>query len=300
MAKEQSSPSPRYTLAAQCAQLNLVQPMRTRTSDDIAPGGQPLELLFEHSRLPHFELPAALGANYGGGLGFESPCLFANFVASLDGVVALPGDTESGQIISGRNPADRFVMGLLRACADAVLVGAGTFRESSTHLWYPDRIYPAAAGLFAEARQRLGLAAQPQFVLVSASGEIDTTAPAIAGALIITTRAGETKLRGQVPESTRVVALDAERIELSAVRDFLHAQGLQRVLTEGGPTLFTELVAQRLVDQLFVTSAPSLFGRFAGDQRKSLAHGLDLGGAAFELLSARRHGSHLFLRYALT
>jgi hypothetical protein len=31
-----------------------------------------------------------------------------------------------------------------------------------------------------------------------------------------------------------------------------------------------------------------------------LADGLDLGGAAMELRSARRHGSHLFLRYALT
>src|SRR5882757_3068680 len=139
--------------------------MSVRTSDDIAPDGQPLELLFEKSNGPHLELPEALTTTYAGKLGLARRCLFANFVASLDGVVALAGDGESGQIISGRNPADRFVMGLLRTCADAVLVGAGTFRKSSGHLWYPDRIYPAAAGLFAEARQGLGLAAQPQFVL---------------------------------------------------------------------------------------------------------------------------------------
>jgi hypothetical protein len=65
--------------------------MSTRTPDDIAPGGQPLELLFEHSDLPRFELPSELIASYGGTLGFESPCVYANFVASLDGVVALPG-----------------------------------------------------------------------------------------------------------------------------------------------------------------------------------------------------------------
>src|SRR5450432_584834 len=164
--------------------LTLAQPMSTRTSNDISPGGRPLELLFEHRDLPRFELPDELAASYGGGLGFAGPCMFANFVASLDGVVALSGDTESGQIISGRNPADRFVMGLLRACADAVVVGAGTFRKSSGHLWYPDRIYPAAAALFADARQRLGLATVPQFVLVSASGEIDVSEPAVAGALI--------------------------------------------------------------------------------------------------------------------
>lgn len=273
--------------------------MCTPTSDDIAPEGHPLELLFERCNLPSFALPAALSASYGGTLGFDSPCLFANFVCSVDGVVALPGDVESGQIISGRNRADRFVMGLLRACADAVLVGAGTFRKGAGHLWHPGRIYPAAAGLFAEARRALGLSVQPQFVLVSASGELDTDEPAIPGAIIITTRAGANKLHGRAPASTRVVALDGERVELSAVLDFLHAQGLQRVLTEGGPTLVAELVARRLLDQLFVTSSPSLFGRFAGDQRKSLADGVDLSGTRLELLSARRHASHLFLRYAL-
>ncbi|HWZ87212.1 MAG TPA: dihydrofolate reductase family protein [Polyangiaceae bacterium] len=273
--------------------------MSARTSDDIAPGGRPLELLFEHSDLPRFELPEALSDNYGGTLGFSSPCLIANFVASLDGVVAVPGSVESGQIISGRNPADRFVMGLLRACADAVLVGAGTFRKSSGHLWYPERIYPAAAALFAEARERLGLAPQPQFVLLSQSGELDTTEPAIEGALIVTTRAGESQLRARVPKSSRVVALGESTIELAKLIELLRAEGYARVLTEGGPTLFAELVAQKLLSELFLTSAPSLFGRYADDERKSLADGLDLGGAQLELLSARRHGSHLFLRYAL-
>jgi riboflavin biosynthesis pyrimidine reductase len=273
--------------------------MSTRTPHDIAPGGQPLELLFEHSDLPRLELPSELIASYGGTLGFESPCVYANFVASLDGVVALAGDAESGQIISGKNPADRFVMGLLRSCADAVLVGAGTFRKSPGHLWLPDRIYPAAGAFFAEARQRLGLAAKPQFVLVSASGEIDIGEAALEGALIVTTRGGENRLRGRVPESTRVVVLDADRVHLPAVLDLLRAEGMPRVLTEGGPTLFSELVAAKSLDQLFVTSSPALFGRFAADGRKSLAEGFDLGGAQFELLSARRHRSHLFLRYAL-
>jgi riboflavin biosynthesis pyrimidine reductase len=273
--------------------------MSTRTPNDIAPGGEPLELLFEQRDLPSFELPAALSENYGGTLGFASPRLFANFVASLDGVVALPGDTESGQIISGRNPADRFVMGMLRACADAVIVGAGTFRKSSGHLWFPDRIYPPGAAFFAQMRERLGLSAQPRFVLVSKSGEIDTTEPAIEGALIVTTEAGQSKLRARVPASTHVVALDADRIHLPSVVAFLRTGGFARVLTEGGPTLFSELVAEKLLDELFVTSSPALFGRFPADARKSLADGLDLQGAKLELMSVRRHRSHLFLRYAL-
>jgi hypothetical protein len=60
-----------------------------------------------------------------------------------------------------------------------------------------------------------------------------------------------------------------------------------------------ELVHDRVLDELFVTTSPTLFGRFPDDGRKSLTAGLDLTGAPLELLSLRRHASYLFSRYAL-
>ncbi len=273
--------------------------MTSTNQSSIAPAGQPLETLFERTGLAPFELPEALATSYGGALGLPAQCVFANFVASLDGIVALPGATESGQIISGRNPADRFVMGLLRACADAVLLGAGTFRKSAGHLWQADRIYPAAAAEFAQLRSALGLQPVPQLVLISGSGQIDVNQPAMTNAWVVTTPRGEAALRGRLPSSARLTVMDSESIRCSEVLTQLRAEGFQRVLTEGGPSLFAELVRDRLVDELFVTSSPALFGRFPQDERKSLADGLDLSGARLDLLSARRHGSHLFLRYAL-
>lgn len=242
-------------------------------------------------------VPPAIASNYGGTLSLPRECVYANFVASLDGVVALPGDTESGQIISGRNPADRFVMGVLRAAADAVLLGAGTFRKSRGHLWLPDRIYPAAATAFADMRGQLGLSERPQFVLISASGAIDPSEPALDGAWIFTTPKGEAQLGTRLPINARLTVQDSERISFADVLRSLRAAGLARVLTEGGPSLFGELVRERLLDQLFLTASPALFGRFADDDRKSLAEGFDLGGAGFELRSVRRHVSHLFLSY---
>ena len=272
--------------------------MNPSNASEIAPGGRALDLLFQRAELPHLSVPLALTSNYGGPLSLPRECVFANFVASLDGIVALPGDTESGQIISGRNPADRFVMGLLRAAADAVLLGAGTFRKSGRHLWHPDRIYPAAAAEFADMRTQLGLSERPQFVLISASGSIEVSEPAIDGAWIFTTRLGEAKLRAQLPSSARLTVQDSDRISFAEVLGSLRAAGFARVLTEGGPSLFSQLVHDQLLDRLFLTSSPVLFGRFPGDDRKSLAEGLDLSGAGFELESARRHGSHLFLEYA--
>lgn len=244
-------------------------------------------------------VPLALTESYGGTLSLPGECVFANFVASLDGIVALPGDTESGQIISGRNPADRFVMGLLRAAADAVLLGAGTFRKSGSHLWLPERIYPAAEVAFKDMRTQLGLRERPQFVLVSASGSIDVSEPAIDGAWIFTTPKGEAKLRSQLPASARLTVQDADRISLPDLLGTLRAASFARILTEGGPSLFSQLVQDGLLDQLFLTSSPTLFGRFPDDDRKSLAQGLDLNGKRLELSSLRRHDSHLFLSYAL-
>ena len=257
-----------------------------------------LEVLFERAALPQFELPAALTRAYDGTLGFSRPCLFANLVASLDGVVALPAGGESGQIISANSQPDRFVMGLLRTCADAVIVGAGTFRRSPTHLWHPGVIFPPAAAEFAEARKQLGLSPNPLLVLVTASGDIDTTQPAAQDALIVTTPRGESALRARAP-SARIVVLASDDVRFSEVLSVLHAQGAELVLTEGGPTLLAQVVSENVLDELFLTSSPLLFGRYPDDDRKSLTHGLDLGGAPLELLSARRHESHLFLRYAL-
>ena len=65
-------------------------------------------------------LPPGLRDLYDGDLHFqtspaERPYVFANFVSTLDGVVsyAIKGQA-SGSVISGYDPADRFIMGLLR------------------------------------------------------------------------------------------------------------------------------------------------------------------------------------------
>lgn len=258
----------------------------------------PLELLYERADLPRFDLPAALLEKFRGCLGFERPRLFANFVSSLDGVVALPVEGDSGPIISEHSQTDRFVMGMLRACAEAVIVGAETFRKATGHIWSAEAIYPPAAQHYAEARGRLGLAARPQLVIVTRSGAIDVAQPATNGALIVTSRAAEPALRAKLAGRAEVIALDSEAIRMKALVPLLHQRGLRLLLTEGGPSLFARIAAERELDELFLTASPALFGRMPNDRRKSLADGLDLRGATLELLSVRRAGSHLFLRYA--
>ena len=46
-------------------------------------------------------------------------------------------------------------MGLLRASADAVMVGAGTLQDAGANsLWTPEYVYPDAKRLYAEYRDQ--------------------------------------------------------------------------------------------------------------------------------------------------
>ncbi len=79
-------------------------------------------------------LPPSLAARYGGPLRFPETGVhvFANFVSTIDGIVSfdIPGQDQAKQVSRGY-PGDRFMLGLLRAAADAVIVGAGTLRTPS-------------------------------------------------------------------------------------------------------------------------------------------------------------------------
>ncbi|MGX1887164.1 RibD family protein [Streptomyces sp. NPDC055287] len=265
---------------------------------------EPLELLYEEAGQPSFGLPATLATAYSGDLGFTTPCVYANFVASLDGVVALgPEYPSSGSAISGREPADRFVMGLLRACADAVLIGAGTLRATPRHLWTPDHVCPQAAPDFRALRRSLKRATQPQLVVVTASGNVPTEHPALqSGAFVATTADGARRLEGRLPPTCAILtAVEGPALRMADVFASLHAQGHTAVLSEGGPRLIGHLLGEGLLDELFLTTSPVLAGR-AGTSRPGVISGLELlpnQPAWTDLISARRRDSYLFLRYRL-
>lgn len=263
---------------------------------------EPLESLYESPGLPDWTLPDRLAAAYGGGLGFADECLYANFVTSLDGVAALgPEHPSSGSAISGREPADRFVMALLRACADAVLVGAGTLRATPTHRWIPEHVFPAGADEFAVLRRNLGRAAQPELIVVTASGDLPAAHPALQGnALIVTTSAGARRLDGHLAGACELVVLgDGPVLGMREVMTAVRARGHAVVLSEAGPDVLGHLVADRLLDELFWTVSPVLAGRGVVP-RPGLVSGIELLPGrwdAAELVDAKRRASYLFLRY---
>jgi riboflavin biosynthesis pyrimidine reductase len=218
-------------------------------------------------------------------------------------VVAIPDLPRSNTLISGRSEADRFVMGLLRASADAVLVGSGTMLASPAGTWSPERVYPPAADEFAELRRRRGRPERLTVAFVTAGESFDPTHPALEhDAIILTTERAAADLRARVPAASEVVSVnDGDRVDLRRALVCLRERRYSLILSEGGPTLFGSLLALGLVDELFLTISPLLAGRSVAP-RLQLVEGVELlpdATVSLHLLSARRHGDHLFLRHRL-
>jgi riboflavin biosynthesis pyrimidine reductase len=263
---------------------------------------KPLERLYTVSGLAASELPPALAQLYDGGLGFEGARVFANFVSSIDGVVALPSIDASPSVISRKSEADGFVMGLMRASADVVLVGAGTLRAEPEHRWTPEFIYPQASDDYQRLRRELGMAPEPKLAVLTSGGDLDPGIPALEGAMVLTTPRGARRLKRGRPFPTAVIEVgDGEYLDLRKVIHALRSRGMKMILSEGGPTVIGQLLDLRLLDELFLTISPILIGRTGWEVRPGLAEGVDLldkGGATAEVFSVHRHGSHLFVRYS--
>jgi riboflavin biosynthesis pyrimidine reductase len=269
---------------------------------------EPLLTLFDETPGDSLPLPAELLALHGPlrmDARADRPHVFTNFVASLDGIVSIDPPRGTGADLSGGDAHDRAVMGLLRAVADAVVIGAGNLRAEGDHVWTAERVCPELAPAYARLRAALGKPPAPLQVVVTGSGDVDLSRAVFSGvapAVVVTTRAGAARVAAQRGTVRVVVPAPGEGwIPLRAV---LEAAGLgpgARVLVESGPTSTTRFLAEGAVDELFLTRAPILVGRGGSPATLGLVEGQVFrpGALRARLVSARRSGDLLLLRYAV-
>jgi riboflavin-specific deaminase-like protein len=216
--------------------------------------------------------------------GGGAPRLALNMIASVDGRIAVGG--RSAPLSS---PADRALFHALRAGADAVMAGATTVRI--------ERYGPIVRSEQTRAwRVSRGLAAQPLAVIVSRSLDLHPLPPLLAdeGSRVAVITPSSHDIQG--------AAAQVDYVRSANLRDGLEQlaarHGVRTIVCEGGPTLNGSLVAESLVDDLFLSIAPLLVGDTPDGG--ALLHGAaPAAPRPLELAMLLRCESQLFARYAV-
>lgn len=210
----------------------------------------------------------------------DRPYVVVNMVATVDGQGRVDGDTSDLG-----DETDQQLFATLREQVDCVMAGARTVAIEN---------YKAPAGK-QETRERRadrGLAPRPVFATATRSGELPLDAPLFqdpdARIVVFTTTTPDL---GAASASVELVALEDPKSMLNHLR---HEYGVRSLLLEGGPHINTPFFADELVDELFLTLAPTLVGAgtpfpiIAGDlPRRQKLH----------LIGALLASEHLYLRY---
>jgi riboflavin biosynthesis pyrimidine reductase len=215
--------------------------------------------------------------------------LRVNFIASADGAIAVAGRSRGLQ-----TPGDNRIFAALRDLADVVLVGAGTARSENYRAAHPkgDRL---------KRRLDAGLAPTLPIAVVSRSLGLDpgtelfTGTHADARTIVFTCAAAKPERHPQLNEMAEVIVCGDEEVDLSLVHGTLNGRGLNRVLCEGGPTLFADLSHGGNVSELCVSIAPILAG--PGSPRITAGPEWPEGPRELQLHSVLEEDGALFVRY---
>ena len=275
--------------------------------------GSAFELFFdEEKRSDHGRgLPEAITAVYRGDWVLpdteDGIYCYSNFVMSHDGRASFNiAGHEGGGDVSAFNPHDQWLMGLLRARADAVIVGANTLRTESEHVWTSEFICPSDADGFAEFRQLEGRQTTPLQVFVTRTGNVAKHAAVFhqtdLTSVVLTTATGAERVASLGLRSVEVIVAGSDDVDLhQAIAELRRRFSVSTVLCEGGPRVYGAFVGARVINEEFLTLSPVLIGSDDNNRRPGLIEGLALLPASAHrarLLSVRRAGDHLFMRTA--
>jgi riboflavin biosynthesis pyrimidine reductase len=211
------------------------------------------------------------------------PRVAVNMITTLDGRASVNGRSKALG-----SDADTEHLLALRTRFDAVMIGGGTMRAERY-----GRIISRPE--FREQRRQAGLEGDALAVIVSGDLDLPFDAPLFTdgnGKVLIFTR------KTTAPETAtavELVTIDGLIDNADVLAHLRREEGVRALLCEGGPHLFGQLVAGRLVDDLFLTVTPVATG---GDAPRILEANLP-DEASFELAYLAEAEGDLFTRYRM-
>lgn len=194
------------------------------------------------------------------------PFFYTNFVSAVDGKVQVLKNAKDYWPIGSKT--DHKVLMELRAYADVLIHGKNTAKKfGEITLQSLNKLH------FRKMRRDLGKVQSLPYLILTSDPE---SLPKSLGANVFHHPGG-----------------------ISGLVKFLSKKGYRNVLVEGGPTLLGSFLKENLMDEIFLTIAPKIFGNEPG-KTLTLVEGYLFPKNSIKtlsLLSIKKLESELFLRY---
>jgi riboflavin biosynthesis pyrimidine reductase len=199
----------------------------------------------------------------------SKPFVYTNFIASLDGRIALPDPRTGKHTVPSAiaNPRDWQLFQQLAACADAILVSGRYVRDlpgAVTARSFPVSTKPEHADLF-EWRSAERLSPQPAVVIVTASLELpplDALAASGRTAYVATGNSADArKIERIESEGARVLRVgDGKYVEGRKLIEALASEGYWNIAMISGGEVLDTLLIDNVLDRLYLTLACRMLG----------------------------------------
>lgn len=222
----------------------------------------------------------------------DRPFFYTNFVSTIDGKVMVTKNPQGywpiGSLI------DHNLLIELRAHSDLLIHGKNTATSFKT-------VNSLSSNKFKSFRKKLGKDQCLPYLVVSNHPD-NTLATFLDGSdqlkvILVTSKAA--KLGLSLPPQIEVWHIGESEVDLIKLAQTLKRKGFKNVLLEGGPTLLGEFLRDKLMDEIFLTLAPKIFGNEPGSTLTMVEGQLFPPDQVvnLKLLSVKENGDELFLRY---
>jgi riboflavin-specific deaminase-like protein len=187
------------------------------------------------------------------------PHVLINMAMTLDGKVSTVQHT--GAVFTSRH--DKRRLAEIRAKADALIMGANTVAIDRPRMGIPSEN-------LRQERIARGQSEQPLRVILSASGSLSEEAKPFterwSPILVFSSESAPPRWREKMeravaPSGGKLFVMGKERVPLGQMLQVLGEQyNVRTALCEGGPTVNFQMIQEDLVDEIFITVAPLVFG----------------------------------------
>jgi riboflavin-specific deaminase-like protein len=209
--------------------------------------------------------------------------IFSNLATSLDGKIA----TSSRKFCPLGTDEDLKIMQEIRFRADALIMGASTFRAFRKPCWIPSLKVPAINAALSSSLEDFS----PNWDFFRQKG--------LSRILFVGHQASTKRLK-KFERSSEIVVLkkptQRKSTAMQIVQEF-DQRGVSNLLIEGGGSLMWDFASQNLIDEYHVTLTPKIVG---GNRSPTLVDGLGFSEKdilRLKLMQCRVIGEEIFLTY---